>query len=92
MGSLHFEIGKKFTLTKTFAESDVYLFAGIIGDLFPAHVNEAEKHSRFHHCTVEGARIPPCLCQCRRGVYPDFPGQPALHQCDGDPQGGSVGQ
>ena len=39
MGSLHFEIGK-FTLTKTFAESDVYLFAGIIGDLFPAHVNE----------------------------------------------------
>ena len=40
MGSLHFEIGKKFTLTKTFAESDVYLFAGIIGDLFPAHVNE----------------------------------------------------
>ena len=40
MGSLHFEIGKKFTLTKTFAESDVYLFAGIIGDLFPAHVTE----------------------------------------------------
>ena len=38
--ALHFEIGKKFTLTKTFAESDVYLFAGIIGDLFPAHVNE----------------------------------------------------
>ena len=38
--ALHFEIGKKFTLTKTFSESDVYLFAGIIGDFFPAHVNE----------------------------------------------------
>ena len=40
MATLHFEIGKEYTLTKTFAESDVYLFAGIIGDLFPAHVNE----------------------------------------------------
>ena len=39
MAALHFEIGKEYTLTKTFAESDVYLFAGIIGDLFPAHVN-----------------------------------------------------
>ena len=32
MATLHFEIGKEYTLTKTFAESD--------GDLFPAHVNE----------------------------------------------------
>ena len=40
MERLGFEIGKEFTLTKTFSESDVYLFAGIIGDFFPAHVNE----------------------------------------------------
>ena len=40
MGTLGFTIGKEFTLTKTFAECDVYMFAGIIGDLFPAHVNE----------------------------------------------------
>lgn len=40
MGSLNFEIGKTYTFTKTFSESDVYLFAGIIGDFFPAHVNE----------------------------------------------------
>ena len=40
MGTMNFEVGKTYTFTKTFAESDVYLFAGIIGDFFPAHVNE----------------------------------------------------
>ncbi len=40
MGQLNFEIGATRTFTKTFSESDVYLFAGIIGDFFPAHVNE----------------------------------------------------
>ena len=40
MGTLNFEIGKTYTFAKTFSESDVYLFAGIIGDFFPAHINE----------------------------------------------------
>ena len=40
MDTLGFTIGKKFTFTKTFAESDVYLFVYLIGDFFPAHVNE----------------------------------------------------
>lgn len=40
MGKLHFHIGKEYSITKTFGECDVYQFAGIIGDLFPAHVNE----------------------------------------------------
>ena len=50
MERLGFEIGKEFTLTKTFSESDVYLFAGIIGDFFPAHVNE-EYCKRMHYKT-----------------------------------------
>ena len=33
------EIGEKATFTKTISESDIYLFAGITGDLNPAHVN-----------------------------------------------------
>lgn len=40
MGELTFKIGATYQFTKTFSESDVYLFAGIIGDFFPAHVNE----------------------------------------------------
>lgn len=84
----------KMEVKNPYSSGLVYNANLIVSQYDAAHgvKNEAEKHSRFHHCTVEGARIPPCLCQCRRGVYPDFPGQPALHQCDGDPQGGSVGQ
>ena len=40
MNELNFKIGQTHTFTKTFSESDVYLFAGIIGDFFPAHVDE----------------------------------------------------
>lgn len=35
-----FEIGDKATSGKTIGESDVYLFAGISGDMNPVHVNE----------------------------------------------------
>ena len=35
------EIGKKATFSKTISESDVYMFAGVTGDVNPAHVNEA---------------------------------------------------
>ncbi len=34
-------IGQKASFSKTISESDVYLFAGITGDLNPLHVNEA---------------------------------------------------
>ncbi len=33
-------IGQSASFTKTVSESDIYLFAGISGDLNPAHVNE----------------------------------------------------
>jgi 3-hydroxybutyryl-CoA dehydratase len=35
------QIGDSASFTKTISESDVYLFAGITGDLNPAHVNAA---------------------------------------------------
>lgn len=41
-------VGDKAFVEKTISESDVYLFAGITGDLNPAHVNEeAMKKTRF---------------------------------------------
>lgn len=33
-------IGDSATFTKTISESDVYQFAGVTGDLNPAHINE----------------------------------------------------
>jgi len=37
----HVEVGQTATFSKTVSESDVYLFAGITGDLSPNHVNKA---------------------------------------------------
>jgi len=34
------EVGQSASFAKTVSESDVYLFAGITGDVNPAHVNE----------------------------------------------------
>lgn len=36
------KVGDKASFEKTVSESDVYLFAGITGDLNPAHVNEVK--------------------------------------------------
>lgn len=41
-------VGDKAFMEKTVSETDVYLFAGITGDLNPAHVNEeAMKKTKF---------------------------------------------
>jgi acyl dehydratase len=45
-------LGKKATMRKTVGESDVYLFAGITGDLGPNHVDE-----EFMRKTPSGRRI-----------------------------------
>lgn len=50
MGKTYAEIqvGDKAKIEKTISESDVYLFAGITGDLNPAHTNEeAMKATKF---------------------------------------------
>lgn len=41
MTTFHVSVGDSATFTKTVSESDVYLFAGITGDLAPNHVDEA---------------------------------------------------
>ena len=42
------QVGDKANVEKTISETDVYLFAGITGDLNPAHVNEeAMKKTKF---------------------------------------------
>jgi 3-hydroxybutyryl-CoA dehydratase len=49
------QIGQTEQMTKTVSESDVYLFAGITGDLNPAHVNEVyAKGTKFNGRIVHG--------------------------------------
>ena len=35
------QVGQQASFSKTISESDVYMFAGVTGDVNPAHVNEA---------------------------------------------------
>ena len=50
-----FEIGDEASFAKTISESDVYLFAGVTGDMGSHHINKefAEK-SRFGQRVVQG--------------------------------------
>jgi 3-hydroxybutyryl-CoA dehydratase len=52
MTDFYFDVGDSVTFSKTVGESDVYLFAGITGDLAPNHVDEA-----FMRKSAYGRRI-----------------------------------
>lgn len=42
-----YQVGERAEFSKTISESDVYLFAGITGDMNPVHVNEVEASQSF---------------------------------------------
>jgi len=49
------EIGDKASFSKTISESDVYLFAGITGDMNPAHIDaEYIKNTPFKQRVAHG--------------------------------------
>jgi 3-hydroxybutyryl-CoA dehydratase len=49
-------IGRRVTFSKTISESDVYLFAGITGDLAPNHVDEEYmRKTRYGRRIAHGA-------------------------------------
>ena len=49
------EIGQKAQFSKTISESDVYMFAGVTGDMNPAHLNaEYAKAGLFHERVAHG--------------------------------------
>lgn len=52
------ELGKTVTVAKTVSESDVYLFAGLSGDVAPVHVNhEYMKDSPYGQRIAHGVLI-----------------------------------
>ncbi|NLJ57260.1 MAG: MaoC family dehydratase [Tissierellia bacterium] len=55
-------VGQKASFTKSITETDVYLFAGISGDINPAHINEEYAKNtyfkrRIAHGILSGALI-----------------------------------
>jgi 3-hydroxybutyryl-CoA dehydratase len=58
MSDFPVRVGDVETFSKTVSESDVYLFAGITGDLSPNHVNEDfMRHSQYGRRIVHGALL-----------------------------------
>jgi len=58
MAVMHAKIGDTVTFSKTVGESDVYMFAGLTGDLSPNHVDEQfMSHSMYGHRIAHGALL-----------------------------------
>jgi 3-hydroxybutyryl-CoA dehydratase len=58
MGEFHLQVGDRVRFSKTVGESDVYLFAGITGDLAPNHVDEAYmRRTRYGRRIAHGALL-----------------------------------
>ena len=56
--AFYLKVGDKVSFTKTIGESDVYLFAGITGDLAPVHTNrEYMRHSFYGERIAHGVLI-----------------------------------
>ena len=62
-------IGLNVTFSKTVSESDVYLFAGITGDLSPNHVDEEYmKKTRYGGRIAHGALLVGYMSGCSTGI------------------------
>ena len=58
MSEFYVQVGEIVSFTKTVSESDVYMFAGITGDLAPNHVNKAYmEKSKYRRLMAHGALI-----------------------------------
>lgn len=51
-------IGESHTVRKTISESDVYLYAGIVGDFHPNHVDEVYARAHLGRRVAHGALLP----------------------------------
>ena len=74
------EIGQKASFTKTVTETDVYLFAGITGDINPAHINEEYAKNTMFKQRIAHGMFSAGLISAVLGVYLPGPGTIYLGQ------------
>ncbi|MBU5485650.1 MaoC family dehydratase [Clostridium sp. MSJ-11] len=67
-------IGDKASFSKTLSEADVYLFAGISGDLNPAHVNQVEAEKTMFKGRICHGMLVSSLISTVLGMYLPGPG------------------
>ena len=59
------KLGQSASTSKTISEADVYLFAGITGDLNPAHAGDVKFSMITSCCTMWLCRVSLCIYLCR---------------------------
>lgn len=68
-------VGKTVTVRKTVSESDVYLFAGLTGDLSPNHVDEEYmRRTKYGRRIAHGALLVGLMSQASTKIITDLPG------------------
>ncbi len=67
-------IGDSAEFSKTISESDVYLYAGVTGDLNPAHINEAYAQQTFFKTRIAHGMLPSGFISAVLGMKLPGPG------------------
>lgn len=73
-------LGDSASVSKTITETDVYLFAGITGDLNPAHVNEVASSQTMFGGRIAHGMLSAGLISAVLGMYLPGPGTIYLGQ------------
>lgn len=73
-------IGDKASFQKTITETDVYLYAGISGDLNPAHINQVEAEKGIFKERIAHGMLSAGLISAALGMYLPGPGTIYLAQ------------
>lgn len=68
------EIGHKEFVQKTISETDIYLYAGITGDLNPAHINEEYARNTFFKSRIAHGMLTAGLISAVVGMKLPGPG------------------
>jgi len=68
------EIGQSASFAKTVTETDVYMFAGVSGDVNPVHTNEVYAKESFFKTRVVHGMLSASLISTVLGMYLPGPG------------------
>jgi 3-hydroxybutyryl-CoA dehydratase len=74
------KIGDAAEFTKTVSETDVYLYAGVSGDLNPAHINEAYAQNTFFKTRIAHGMLSAGFISAVLGMQLPGPGTIYLKQ------------
>ena len=74
------KVGDRATFTKTLSESDVYLYAGITGDMNPAHIDQHYAEKTFFKTRIAHGMLPAGFISTVLGTRLPGPGTIYLRQ------------